>query len=152
MLDNHEFLNSCRGPWVLKLQDSSSLGQLKNIIFLDGMKMISIEGVYHEVAMAFKFPDYFGKNFNALFDMLTDLSWFSEDNYIVIIKNAEQMLSDAAGTEALEGFLEILSEVGKEWSIPIEEGEEWDRPCIPFHTILELNRDNVLNIPCLQDV
>ena len=43
-------------------------------IHLDGAKMRTLRALYPRIAKALFFPEYFGKNLDALFDCLCDLS------------------------------------------------------------------------------
>lgn len=127
--------NSCRSPWVVKSIGNLPDAILEDAIILDAHRMRSLDGYHDELSNKFNFP-YYGRNNNALIDNLTDLSWFPRKRYIVVIKvtgsiNAKDHIDN------LETLIEILSDVAKEWNVPIELGEEWDRPCIPFHTIVQ---------------
>ena len=43
-----------------------------NIIILDGSVMTSRERAYKHIARELRFPEYFGKNLDALYDLLTE--------------------------------------------------------------------------------
>ena len=53
-------------------------------------------------AKALQFPDWFGHNWDALEDCLTDLSWRQADGYVVLLEGeaAEGMLLDVLGSAA----------------------------------------------------
>ncbi len=100
--------------------------------------MQTFDAFYDEIYKKFHAPDYAGKNFNALRDILTDLSWLiNRSRYIVFFQNAEEILIKEQ-ENALQGFLEILEAVGSKWSQPVKKGEAWDRPAMPFHSILQV--------------
>jgi hypothetical protein len=61
------------------------LGLGYNIVELDENKL-NQEYVFNEFSNALKFPSYFGKNWNALWDCVTDLEWLKEKNTVVLIK------------------------------------------------------------------
>ncbi|MBQ0012780.1 MAG: barstar family protein [Clostridiales bacterium] len=44
-----------------------------SLFLLDGKDMISKEAAYEVIAKEMNFPEYFGKNLDALYDCLTDL-------------------------------------------------------------------------------
>jgi len=102
--------------------------------------MTTLEGLYQEFCAVFMFPDYFGHNFNALDECIIDLEWLPADAYLLIIKNSEYLLNKESD-EVLMSFLSILDRAGNEWATPITQGEEWDRKGVPFHTILELDKN-----------
>lgn len=69
-----------------------------------------------QVAAAARFPPWVGRNWDALHDALTDLSWLGDTDVIVIIRHRPV----AAGPEAIdEGALavglEILAEAAEFW-------------------------------------
>ncbi|MER6615948.1 barstar family protein [Streptomyces xantholiticus] len=61
-----------------------------------------------------KFPEYFGWNWNALYDCLRDLQWLSPDHHILIIESAESVLSE--DDVAREEFFRTLWRAGQRWS------------------------------------
>jgi RNAse (barnase) inhibitor barstar len=51
---------------------------------LDGELMSETAGLMAEFARVLRFPAYFGKNWDALSDCLTDLSWFDARSHFVL--------------------------------------------------------------------
>ena len=105
------------------------------IIYLDGYNMMTTRECYSELFKKLDFPDYFGYNLNALYDMLTDLSWLSFRNLTLMIEKSYLLLSSETN-EDREVFLEILEDVAENWAVPINLGETWDRSAVVFRTIL----------------
>lgn len=128
-------LRSTEGPWLLEVENIDALKDYEEALILDGSKMSNLDGFYNELAEKLQFPRGFGRNFNALSEMLSDLSWLEKDSYIILIENASSVLEEVS-PQSREAFWEILSEVGEEWSLPITDGEPWDRPAKPFHTVI----------------
>ena len=60
------------------------------------------------------FPDYFGHNWDALEECLTDLEWLPGKGYVLLATGAEQILT--ADEEEFATFLEVLSDVGEAWA------------------------------------
>ena len=94
-----------------------------------GRKCHTKSGLLGEFSRVLDFPSYFGKNWDALEDCLTDLQWLPAPGYLFIMTEAEQLLPDH--DEEYGIFLSILEASGKVW------GTEQDvRPEIPFHVLL----------------
>ncbi len=56
--------------------------------FLRGQKMQTAPQLFDEFAAALQFPYYFGENWNALLECLTDLEWLPDGACILMILNA----------------------------------------------------------------
>lgn len=52
-----------------------------------------------------------------------------------MITEPDQVLADA-GADELRWLLDALESAGATWSQPVELGEWWDRPAVPFHVVL----------------
>ena len=102
---------------------------------LPGRRMTDADGVFGEFAAAWRFPEWFGRNWSALEDCLGDLSWSPARAYLCVIADADRLLLDAA-PPVLGLFLDLLDRVGRQWAAPVDLGEPWDRPAAPFHTAL----------------
>jgi len=96
---------------------------------LHGRKCHTKAGLLGEFARILDFPDYFGKNWDAFEECVTDLQWLPAPGYLFIVTEAEQVLRDR--DEEYETFLKILEESGKVWAT-----EQDVRPEIPFHVLL----------------
>jgi len=103
-----------------------------------GHKMRTWNGVFDEFAAALQFPWYFGENVDALKDCITDLDWLPpQAGYLIAISNPEDVLVDA-DPGALELLIGLLGDSCEQWAEPIEQGEWWDRPGVPFHVVLHV--------------
>jgi RNAse (barnase) inhibitor barstar len=60
------------------------------------------------------FPDWYGQNWDALADCLTDFSWRPAAGYVLVL----EQLGDfrAAGDEDFDTLIEILSDASASWS------------------------------------
>ena len=47
------------------------------------------------IAEALEFPDWFGRNWDAFFDCLTDLSWLPAGGHVLVLLNTAEMRRDA---------------------------------------------------------
>ena len=135
-------LRSVDPPWVQLLVlkkgqdfDCKSLqDQLSEFVLkvIDGSKCKSRSGLFSELTHIFEFPSYFGHNWDALDECVTDLEWMPGRGYILLIKNADQLLSEDAN-ESYAIFIDIMKKAGEEWSIP--QVGEWPRSETPFHVL-----------------
>lgn len=106
-----------------------------------GAKMRSTAALMSEVSAALQFPYYFGENWAALDECLADMEWLLPCKAIVLLVcDAELVLVDE-GAEALEAFVATLGNASNEYGEPVELGEAWDRPAVPFHVVLQAPGD-----------
>ncbi|TLF56048.1 barstar family protein [Nocardia cyriacigeorgica] len=82
---------------------------------LRGTKMRTVAGVLDEFAAALQFPYYFGGNKDAFDDCLRDLDdcLGSAEGYVVVIRDADQVLADAPQERAW--LAAALSETADYW-------------------------------------
>lgn len=104
--------------------------------FLRGKKMVTLPTLYDEFAAALQFPYYFGENWNAFSECITDLEWIPADVYVLVITHAKDLLAEES-EDQLEALTNLLEEAGCEWSKPVETSQAWDRPAVAFHVIFQ---------------
>ena len=61
---------------------------------ISGLKCQTLRGFYTQIANALHFPDYFGKNLDALEECLLDLSWLAEKEVSLTISNRSYFLEN----------------------------------------------------------
>lgn len=130
-------------PWVVEANLASDTvqasirkaGQSGVVVEVDSANARTLDAFFAAVSSALDFPDYFGSNWDALKDCLTDLDWLPADSYLLVFRNSEQLFANQVIERAT--FLRIMNLAAEEWSIPVKLGEWWDRPSIPFHIILD---------------
>ncbi|WP_447978503.1 barstar family protein [Candidatus Nitrospira bockiana] len=98
-----------------------------------GKKCRTKSGLLGEFARVLEFPSYFGKNWDALEDCLTDLQWVPAAGYVFIVTDADQVLAEHE--DDYRTFLAILEAAGKMWAT-----EQDVRPEIPFHVLFVVDR------------
>ncbi len=71
--------------------------------------------VLERLAEQLYFPDWFGQNWDALADCLTDFSWREAEGYVLVF----EQLGDfrAAGDDDFDTLIEILSDASASWSV-----------------------------------
>lgn len=77
--------------------------------FIDGEKASAKDGLMDELARAFSFPAYFGRNWDALLDCLRSLHDYSPaGGYVLAVRNSKAFLSLSAAEK--EEFADIAAE------------------------------------------
>ena len=118
------------------LQSTWSLCQVR-VLSMYGSKMRSMENLMSHFADTFAFPACFGRNGNALRDCLTDMSWMECRGFLVLFRESEDILGNCPSKcDWLEC---LLQDILSSWACPIEVGEWWDRPSIPFRSVVEVS-------------
>lgn len=142
-------LQTPREPWLLEVVSSPGQGYEfawatadhgMTSRVLRGSKMTRLADLYDEVGAVLQFPDYFGENQAALEECLTDLSWLPGEAYVVVVVDAINVLDQEPG-ESFATFAETLSAAARKWATPVELGEAWDRPAIPFHVGFQVDAE-----------
>jgi RNAse (barnase) inhibitor barstar len=135
-------LQSTKKPWahLLILPDSRTFDVIHSVPPNFAVKMVTggkcktKAGLLSEFARVLSFPDYFGHNWDALEECLADLDWLPAPGYVVVVSDAEQVLTKPDDEDDYETFIEILAEAGEAWSTKrsgLSTGTG-----IPFHTVL----------------
>jgi len=98
------------------------VGKIKNnggnvlISILRGERSKTVQSFFNEASSALQFPDYFGKNWSAFDDCITDLEWLGleKEAYILLIENANLLL-ESADIEDFDVLIDILDLANEEW-------------------------------------
>jgi hypothetical protein len=129
-------------PWIMLADlDSAPFGRLVDELCAGGGENIEIDGarattsatLFEEFAQAARLPGYFGRNWAALDECLADLEWLPGSSYVVTLRNPGRLLESAPRERPL--FVKVITKVALEWAEPVNDGEEWDRPSVPFHLV-----------------
>jgi hypothetical protein len=88
---------------------------------LRGRKMQALGGLFDEFGAALQFPYYFGENWAALYDCLTDLDWLRATDYLLLLCDAPSVLVQEPEW-ALAKLLEMMVDVHAAWRGPAEAG------------------------------
>lgn len=103
---------------------------------LDGTRMADADQVFYDFSDALLFPSYFGWNWDALSDCLTDLHWLPADGYLVIVDNAPRMLPDSPQDQRT--LFRILAWAAHRWDSPLGQREG---KVVPFKVLLLCDRE-----------
>ncbi len=74
------------GESIATLLDAAKQSKFQ-VFHLEGQQIISLDRYFEAIADLFEFPDYFGENWDAVADCLTDLSWDDGDRVLVVYSN-----------------------------------------------------------------
>jgi RNAse (barnase) inhibitor barstar len=85
---------------------AGSLGE--HVILID-RELRSKEDLLQELAEKARFPSYFGKNWDALYDCLNDLSWIEGSKLVLVQASSLDYLSD----HDIRTYLSILKEAAR---------------------------------------
>jgi RNAse (barnase) inhibitor barstar len=94
---------------------------LKKIFFgafigeVNGQKATSMKEFHEEIGLAMAFPDYSGKNLDALDEMINDLEWIKEEKVIIYISNSADWLSKEKGDDRILTILDIFDATAEDW-------------------------------------
>ncbi|HUI65932.1 MAG TPA: barstar family protein [Bacteroidota bacterium] len=67
-----------------------------------------------EFARALDFPSYFGGNWDALEDCLTDLEWLSSESFVLVLTNADLILRN--DPESWRTLASVLQSAAAHWA------------------------------------
>jgi hypothetical protein len=104
--------------------------------------MSTADGVFREFSAALQFPWYFGQNWSAFNDCLSDLSWINFTGLIVVIFDADRVLDE--DQDDMKTLVHRLVNAHAVFSASVSLGEWWDRPPKPFHVLLQLDPSSSL--------
>ena len=115
------YLQSTKPPWTSLLLVTPEQRAESLVHPPTGLTLKVIKGrhcktpanLFDEFARALEFPDYFGHNWDALEECLTDLEWLPAKGYILLITDAAHVLPN--DDIEYETFLEILRDAGEAW-------------------------------------
>jgi Barstar (barnase inhibitor) len=106
-----------------------------------GRKMRTVNSLFDEVSAALQFPPYFGENWAAFDECLADMDWWLPTGGLVVaISNSADVLTDESDAE-LAAFVRAIAHARETYALPIESGEWWDRPALPFHVVLQVRAE-----------
>jgi len=98
-----------------KLFPGAFIGQI------DGLKATSIKEFHEQIGLAMNFPDYSGKNLDALDEMINDLEWIKEEKVIIYISNSTEWLSKEKSVDKILSILDIFDATAEDWKWMDEE-------------------------------
>ena len=125
-----------KGPFVsFASSDESALDDFVNsapeftpavIRIVRSKRCMTRERLFQEWAAALQFPSYFGENWDAFEECLSDLEWLPAGGLVLFITRADLLL-DQSPEEDLDTLGDILIAAAKDWRS--------SHPLAPFHLV-----------------
>jgi len=132
------------------LTDLGSLFELRHdyeqrgytVRWIRGRKARTTRSLFDEFAAALQFPDYFGENWDAFNDCLTDLEWLRTDRgYVLVITEPDAVLA-AERAKTLKTFVEILTDAVQYFGENPVHSWQGDMRPLEFHVLLIAGKAN----------
>lgn len=100
-----------------------------------GKKMRTRAALFDEFAAALQFPLYFGENWAAFDECLSEPSVDWQNGLVIVIAGPELVLVDEPA-EPLALLVKYLATASAELAVPIENGDAWDREAVSMRVVL----------------
>src|SRR5512141_2646524 len=97
---------------------------------IDLAKARGKRGLFDAFAKALKFPEHFGKNWDAFNDCLSDLAWLDGKGWVLILTNCRPFATKNAADfdvtlDLLEGVVACWQEEGKPFWVIVKNQPGW---------------------------
>ncbi|MEI6312485.1 MAG: barstar family protein [Bacteroidota bacterium] len=133
------------GFYIVNQLDTISKVPNSIVATIDGATIQTMDAFYNAFSDAFSFPEYFGENTEAFYELINDLDWLNENIFIIIIKDYDKMFVNDLEDKYM--CLEMLYQSALEWqSVPNYEGEEEFRNQSIFKIYIEKNTQIVSHL------
>ena len=123
---------------VFSLQCKSKDGVIRTI---RGHKCATAADLHNEVAAVLQFPDYYGENWDAMDECITDLEWLPGSWYLINLCRVQSVLPDDERNFKI--FMSILLDAGRTWANPSYRGMSSEHPSKPFNIIISGNEPGI---------
>jgi|GEM_PF-873509 len=110
------------------------------IRIIRGNKSRLTSDFFNEVSSALQFPYYFGGNWAAFNDCITDLDWLEGEAYLLMVDDAIQLLSDDHPDNFLS-LINLFSEANELWLTPNKYIPR-NREPTPFHVLFRCSESD----------
>ena len=84
-----------------------------NILRVRGERSADKQRFFGELAAVLQFPYYFGENWDAAWECITDLYWLSGSGFLIIFDSAQFLLSDSDHDFRI--LLQVLTDAQDRW-------------------------------------
>ena len=84
------------------------------VVYIRGEYCKNEDLFFHDLAVAFRFPFYFGNNWDALDECICDLEWISFDKILLVIENYRHLFEEEK--ECMDICLKHLNLATRYWA------------------------------------
>ena len=104
--------------WLKTHADVAEIGKVahgKGMIFfhLEGQRIEKKDQFLNHAAVAMKFPDHFGKNWDAFYDCLTDFDWVEGEGFVIYFDHTDSFADH--NESQLETVIELFEDAINYW-------------------------------------
>jgi RNAse (barnase) inhibitor barstar len=129
-LANAEQSDVCQLTGDLDKIEQAATGAGLTLIRIDLKGLASKAGLLGRVARALNFPDWFGKNWDALNDCLTDLSWLDGPGWVIIFENSKHLAARKpqvfhSAVEVFQSANDYCRQAGKPFWVLFHGPSDW---------------------------
>src|SRR5215471_13238066 len=100
---------------------------------LRGQKCSDVARFFDEIGAALQFPYYFGENWDAFWECITDLSWLWRPCSLIVVDRADLLLRESP--DGFTTFIRLMHDAAGYWRDHPADFDGELRPA-PFHTLL----------------
>lgn len=134
------YLRSPKAPWVAVMSSAGCppVSVLQSclpgfhIASIDGKRCKTKEALFEEFGSRLRFPEYFGRNWDALDECIRDLEWIRAVGYVIVVVHAESLLVESPAEYTT--FVDVMNSAGEEWAaLRFHDPEP---AATPFHVLL----------------
>jgi RNAse (barnase) inhibitor barstar len=106
-----------------------------------GKKSQTIDELFNEVSAALQFPYYFGENWAAFSECISDLDWVPGEAYILLFSDANLLLQQESPAD-FRVLTTILTNANEEWTEPNKYIPR-NRPVTAFHVVFQVASEDL---------
>lgn len=88
------------------------------------------DDLFAQISVALRFPDYFGNNWDAMDECLSDMEWFPAKGYVLLVSGSDSLWKGATYS------------AGKFVSAWLSAAQQWSQENIPFHLVFILSKSD----------
>jgi Barstar (barnase inhibitor) len=111
------------------------------IRMIRGKKSRTVQNFFDEISAALQFPYYFGENWAAFDECITDLDWIEGNAYLLMVNDANLFLS-AADIEDFRICIRTFMGANSEWLTP-NQFIPRERVPTPFHVLFQCQTSEI---------